>query len=91
MNTALSFDDIRMADAALIQALQGAPDGSGTTWSNPRSGSSGAYRMQQSFQDNFGRVCRGYQELVNVSGAREGYTASACRDQTGQWQRLEAL
>ena len=91
MNTALTADDIRMADAALAQALMQTPDGSGTTWANPRTGATGSFRMVQTFQDSFGRMCRGYQELVNVAGSREGFTASACRDQVGQWQRLEAL
>jgi surface antigen len=91
MNTALTPDDVRMADAALAQAIAQAPDGSGTTWANPRTGSSGAFRVVQTFQDAFGRTCRGYQETVNVAGSREGYTVSACRDANGQWQRLEAL
>lgn len=91
MNTALSIDDIRLADGALLQALETAPDGAGTTWTNPQTGSSGAYRIVQTFQDSFGRPCRGYQELVQVRGAQEGFTVSACRDQVGRWVRLEAL
>ncbi|MCZ6605118.1 MAG: hypothetical protein O7A03_08230 [Alphaproteobacteria bacterium] len=91
MNTGLTFEDIRMADSALVQALDGAPDGAGTNWSNPRSGASGAFQMQRSFIDNLGRQCRGYQELVVIRGAREGYNVSACRIQGGNWERLELL
>lgn len=91
MNLGLSADDIRMSDAALFQALNQTPDGSGTTWTNPRTGNSGAFRMVQTFQDSFGRLCRGYQELANVAGNQEGFTVSACRDANGRWTRLEAL
>ncbi len=91
MNVALTTDDIRMSDAALFQALNQTQDGSGTTWTNPRTGNSGAFRMVQTFQDSFGRLCRGYQELANVAGNQEGFTTSACRDAGGRWTRLEAL
>ena len=91
MNTALSRTDIQLADAALFRTLQAAPNGAGLTWNNNQTGNSGAYRVEQTFQDNNGQVCRRYQELLSVAGAREAYNVNACRDVNAQWRRLEAL
>ncbi len=85
----LSFADRMTADQTLASMLDNAPQGAQQGWRNNRNGASGAFRMNGSFQDSFGRVCRNYDEIVNVGGPQQSESATVCRDlRTSQWHRV---
>ena len=88
-NRNLRAEDQRFADLTLANLLETAPDGGVSNWRSSTNLTFGAYRVTDTYRDTFKRVCRDYDELVNVSGTQEVDKASACRDlETGQWKRV---
>jgi len=56
-----------------------------STWSNPKSGSTGTIRVLATSQGNDGAMCRRFEQTVTVNGRRHAGFGTACyRNNT--WQ-----
>ena len=67
-------------------ALERAPSGTVTTWSNPDSGHSGTVTPVRTYQTSAGQYCREYQQTVVVGGQRQSAYGTACRQPDGSWK-----
>lgn len=67
-------------------ALEYAPSGHATTWSNPDSGNYGTVTPVRTYQARSGEYCREYQTSVTVGGRHERGYGTACRQPDGSWE-----
>jgi len=77
--------DVTMAVDTMQAALETAPDGSGSSWSNPQTGNQGRITPQRTYQTDAGFFCRDYSESLTVGGRTAVYDRSACRLDDGAW------
>ena len=68
------------------QALETAPAGTRSSWSNPDSGNSGDITPRRTYQDAAGTYCREFQQTVTVGSASETAYGTACRQSDGAWR-----
>ncbi len=69
-------------------ALENAPIGQTTSWSNPDNGNSGTVTPTKTFQSE-GTYCREYNQTVNVGGKQQQAYGTACRQPDGSWKIKE--
>ena len=67
-------------------ALERAPSGAATTWTNPDSGHSGSVMPVRTYQTASGQYCREYQQTVTVGGETKSGYGTACRQPDGSWK-----
>lgn len=67
-------------------ALERAPSGSATSWTNPDSGHSGTVTPVRTYQTPAGQNCREYQQTVTVGGQTQSAYGTACRQADGSWK-----
>ena len=71
---------------ATQNALETAPSGSASSWSNPDSGNSGTVTPTQTYQRSDGAYCRELTQTVTVGGRTQEAYGTACRQPDGRWQ-----
>ncbi len=78
------------ADAAYAQQANNraytAPIGETIRWNNPDSGNYGTITPTRSGTDNGGRICREYQQTINVGGKSQSGYGTACQQSDGSWK-----
>ena len=71
------------------RALETAQPGQTLPWSNPETGHSGSVTPQNYYQNQQGRYCREYRQVIDVGNkAVEGY-GTACRQPDGTWEIVD--
>jgi surface antigen len=70
-------------------ALEKAPSGTVSTWSNPDSGHSGTVTPVRTYQASSGQYCREYQQTVVVGGKSQSAYGNACRQPDGSWKIVQ--
>jgi surface antigen len=70
-------------------ALEKAPSGTVSTWSNPDSGHSGTVTPVRTYQASSGQYCREYQQTVVVGGKSQSAYGTACRQPDGSWKIVQ--
>ena len=68
------------------RALETAPSGSSTSWTNPDSGNAGRVTPQRTYRNASGAYCREFQQTVTVGGNTETAYGTACRQPDGTWK-----
>ena len=68
VGSSLDKADELEAQQAYSRALESAPTGNSTTWSNPDSGNSGTYTPTRTYQTDNGRYCREFRQTVTIDG-----------------------
>ena len=74
------------AERTAQSALERAPVGQSTAWSNPDSGHSGTVTPTRTYQTAQGQNCREYQQTVTIGGRTESAYGRACRQADGSWK-----
>lgn len=64
--------------------------GEQATWSNPDSGNSGSVSADETYTNDDGEGCRQFETTVNVEGDTRTATGTACRNDNGEWQVVDA-
>lgn len=67
-------------------ALETAPAGTITRWSNPDTGHFGSVTPTRTWRAPGGRYCREYQQSVTVGGQHQRAYGTACRQPDGSWE-----
>ena len=67
-------------------ALETAPAGTITRWSNPETGHFGSVTPMRTWRAPGGRYCREYQQTVAVGGQHQRAYGTACRQPDGSWE-----
>lgn len=82
-----SFDnnDWTHYDAVSQHALERAPTGTESAWSNPQTGMNGVFTPTRTFQNDDGQYCREYKQTVIQDGQVHEGAGSACRSSAGKW------
>jgi surface antigen len=78
--------DRNYAERTSQQALEYNPSGQQSEWRNPDSGNYGYVTPERTYQDNYGRYCREYQQTIYVGGQPQQGYGTACRQPDGSWQ-----
>ena len=78
--------DQMYASRSTQTALERAPVGTATTWTNPDSGHSGTVTPVRTYQTAGGQYCREYQQSVTVNGQSQSAYGTACRQPDGSWK-----
>lgn len=74
------------AQQAAADALENAPTGATSNWTNPDSGNSGTITPVRTYQTAQGQYCREYQQTVTVAGQTQQAYGTACREPDGTWR-----
>lgn len=82
----LDDQDKRTAAMTTQRALETAPSGKTTTWTNPDSGHTGTVTPVRTFQEASGQYCREFEQTVMIGGQRQKSYGTACRQPDGSWQ-----
>ncbi len=67
-------------------ALETAPSGQTSSWSNPDNGYSGSVTPRPAYETSGGEVCREYTETIRIDGRNETAVGVACRNPDGTWR-----
>lgn len=78
--------DRMYAERTAQSALEKAPTGTTSTWSNPDSGHSGTVTPTRTYETAAGQYCREYQQTVTVDGRTQSAYGTACRQPDGTWK-----
>jgi len=70
------------------QALERARDGQTVGWANPDSGQHYSVTPTRTYKQADGRYCRAYNATVNEGSRENKYKETACRNDSGTWERL---
>ncbi len=77
----MDAQDRAMAQRAMINTLESAPDNSSRGWKNPNNGHSGQVKVTRTQEmPNSHLVCRDYVNTVIIDGKEETLHGRACRD-----------
>jgi len=76
------------AEAALQEALETRTSGATAHWIGA-GGSAGSVTPLRTFRIVTGHYCRDFLETVVAAGETRNRRATACRDETGIWRRVE--
>jgi surface antigen len=82
----LDDQDKRTAAATTQRALETAPSGKATTWTNPDSGHTGTVTPVRTYQEASGQYCREFEQTVTIEGKRQSGYGTACRQPDGTWK-----
>ncbi len=82
----LDDQDRRTAAATTQRALETAPSGQATTWTNPDTGHTGTVTPVRTFQEASGQYCREFEQTVTIEGKRQSGYGTACRQPDGSWK-----
>jgi surface antigen len=77
--------DIARFEQSAVAAMENAPDGELTSWSNPDTGVVGTITPVKTFRADDGRLCRSYHASIAVEEGVDSGTLTACRAQSGRW------
>ena len=88
IGTSLDKADMGYYHQTSQNALENAPVGQTSSWSNPDNGHSGTVTPTKTFQSD-GTYCREYRQTVNVGGKQQEAYGSACRQPDGTWKIKE--
>ncbi|MFO1059434.1 MAG: RT0821/Lpp0805 family surface protein [Dongiaceae bacterium] len=78
--------DRNYAESTSQQALEYNRSGEPSEWRNPDSGNYGTVTPERTYEDNYGRYCREYQQTIFVGGEPQQAYGTACRQPDGSWQ-----
>ena len=81
--------DRREANRATYSALESAPSGTTTNWSNPDSGNSGTTTLTRTYQAKTGEYCREYEQTVTIGDESQAAYGTACRQPDGKWRVVQ--
>ena len=82
----VSKDDVAMMKAAAREGMDGKPEGSTNSWSNPDTKNSGEVTLLRRFEED-GRECRILHHVVNVVRYSPWERRTKiCRDAAGNWE-----
>lgn len=88
VGASLDRADLAYYEKTSQSALEKAPTGQASSWSNPDSGNSGTITPVKTYE-TAGIYCREYRQTINVGGkVQEGY-GTACRQPDGSWKIKE--
>lgn len=85
----LDDKDKQLMELSSQRALESAPSGNSTPWSNPDSGHHGYVTPTKTYQRQDGRYCREYTQVVKISGKSQTAYGTACRQSDGQWELMD--
>lgn len=85
IGASLDNADIAYANSANQRAYT-APVGETIRWNNPESGNYGTVTPTRSGTDNYGRVCREYNQTIYVGGKQQSGYGTACQQSDGSWK-----
>ena len=68
------------------RALETAPVGTPSAWTNPDTGTRGSITPTRTFQNQSGAYCREFQQSIVVGGQTQQATSTACRQPDGSWR-----
>lgn len=78
--------DVEMMREAARAGMDGQPEGTVNTWSNPQSRNSGEVTLVRRFQED-GRECRILRHVVNVvQYSPWERSTKICRNEAGEWE-----
>jgi surface antigen len=81
--------DVRLAEAARLEALETRQSGEPSLWENTATGSSGLTTPLSTFRTSTGYYCRRYREAAGTQARGEAsVVGTACRDDTGVWRNV---
>jgi hypothetical protein len=72
------------------EALETGRSGTVFTWRDPDGGASGSFVPRPAFQDESGRICRGFDQTMMVGGQPQQIRGTACRRNDGWWELRSA-
>ena len=75
-----------MQAQTVTRALDPAPAGTASTWTNPDNGTRGSITPTRTFQNQGGAYCREFQQEIVVDGRAQQATNTACRQPDGSWR-----
>ena len=67
-------------------ALETAPSGRASTWTNPDNGHTGTVMPTRTYQNPQGQYCREFTQDVTVGGQQHQAYGTACRQPDGSWK-----
>ena len=76
----------QMQAQTVARALETAPAGTASTWTNPDNGTRGSITPTRTFQNQGGAYCREFQQEIVVDGQTQQATNTACRQPDGSWR-----
>ena len=76
----------QMQSQTVARALETAPVGTASTWTNPDTGTRGSIIPTRTFQNQGGAYCREFQQEIVVGGQTQQATNTACRQPDGSWR-----
>lgn len=82
--------DQEYARQTSYKALETAPVGNQSTWSNPDSGNYGTVTPTKTYQQADGTYCREFHQTIVVGGNTEQAYGTACRQPDGSWKIVSA-
>lgn len=85
VGTSLDKADMAYYHQTSQNALENAPVGKPSSWSNPDNGHSGTITPVKTFQAE-GTYCREYRQTINVGGKQQEGYGTACRQPDGTWK-----
>lgn len=77
--------DLQLFEAAVTDALDHAPDGEVSGWSNPDTGASGRLKPLETYQSQ-GTTCRRLQIANRAGGAKSNVAFHFCRQPDQSWR-----
>ena len=76
----------QMQSQTVARALETAPVGTPSTWTNPDNSTQGSITPTRTFQNQSGAYCREFQQSIVVGGQTQQATNTACRQPDGSWR-----
>lgn len=64
--------------------------GQPTQWRNPQTGYQHRVVPQQTYRNQQGRTCRNFNQVIMTGGQRETVQGTACKNNQGQWEIVQA-
>jgi surface antigen len=80
--------DLMYAQQKQQSALESAPSGQNVGWVNPDTGHSGEI-IPQPATNEYGQVCREFQQRITVGGQTQQGWGKACRQSDGSWRLVQ--
>lgn len=90
LGVVLDAEDWRRASAALAVALDPQGNGAPVQWSNPQSGSKGAFVQAGKPYPADAVVCRPFQADLALKSGEHALAGAACVDKSGDWTVRDA-